>query len=84
MITLFIFMLMVSAEYSYVRFMNESKGNKDTKMKAIKKAIMQALDENLITIIGLFVLEVLVFVCFGSFLVSLKEFIIYLLTKQQV
>ena len=81
MITLFIFMLMVSAEYSYVRFMNESKGNKDTKMKAIKKAIMQALDENLITIIGLFVLEAIVFVCFGSFFVSLKEFIIYLTTK---
>ena len=80
MITLFIFILMVSAHYSYVRFKDKEIG----KMKAIKKAIMQALDENLITIIGLFVLEAIVFVCFGSFLVSLKEFIIYLLTKQQV
>lgn len=71
---------MVSAEYSYVRFKDKEIG----KMKAIKKAIKKAWDENLITIIGLFVLEVLVFVCFGSFLVSLKEFIIYLLTKQQV
>lgn len=80
MITLFIFILMVSAHYSYVRLMDKKIG----KMKAIKKAIMQAWNENLTTIIGLFVLEVLVFVCFGSFLVSLKEFIIYLLTKQQV
>lgn len=78
MITLFIFILMVSARYSYVRFKDKESG----KMKAIKKAIMQAWDEN--SIIGLFVLEVLAFVCFGSFLVSLKEFIIYLLTKQQM
>ena len=77
MITLFIFILMVSAHYSYVRF----KDKESCKMKAIKKAIMQALDENLITIIGLFVLEAIVFVCFGSFFVSLKEFIIYLTTK---
>lgn len=83
MITLFIFMLMVSAEYSYVRAMDESKGNKDTKMKTIKKAIKEAWDENLITLIVLLILEVLSFVCFGSFIISLKEFIIYLLTKQQ-
>lgn len=79
MITLFIFILMVSAHYSYVKFKDKEIG----KMKAIKKAIMQALDENLITIIVLFVLEILAFVCFGSFIISLKEFIIYLLTKQQ-
>lgn len=83
MITLFIFLFMVSAQYSYIRFLEKNKDDKESKMCTFKKAIKKTWDENLITIIGLFVLEVLAFVCFGYFIVSLKEFIIYLLTKQQ-